>query len=402
MRTLFALGLLLVVQALPASSAQSWSSAPSMGTARTGASGVVLDGRLYVMGGADASGTPLSTAEVFDPTTGWESIEDLNDARVDAAAAVLNGQIILMGGRGRSGEAINKVEVYDAQLDRWESFEDLDEEREGLGAVAFEGRLFAFGGADDDGGLLNTVEAYTSDWESYPEWVLAPPRARFGIVAFEEAVILAGGFSTFGPLTRVDRYLPEQASTVSLPPLSVARGGITLASALGVLFAIGGRDASDAVRADVEVLHPDAGSWIPIAPLPQAREGALSAVIGDDVYVVGGTDRFGSVLASVVSLSARAVDDEDGPNELRPSLRVVGANPARSQTAFEIGLPAPGSVRLRIVDVLGREVATLLDAVWPAGTERISWDLSHLPSGLYHVCLDAPSGRMIVPVTRAR
>ena len=40
-------------------------------------------------------------------------------------------------------------------------------------------------------------------------------------------------------------------------------------------------------------------------------------------------------------------------------------------------------VRLIVYDVVGREVARLVDAAMPTGQHRATWDASGLPSGTY-------------------
>ena len=46
---------------------------------------------------------------------------------------------------------------------------------------------------------------------------------------------------------------------------------------------------------------------------------------------------------------------------------------------------------LKIYDLLGREVATLVNEVKPAGTYEIEFDASDLPSGVYFYKLSAGS-----------
>jgi len=46
-------------------------------------------------------------------------------------------------------------------------------------------------------------------------------------------------------------------------------------------------------------------------------------------------------------------------------------------------------VRLTIHDVLGREIATLVDGTITAGRHVVRWDASPYPSGLYLVRLKA-------------
>ncbi len=68
-------------------------------------------------------------------------------------------------------------------------------------------------------------------------------------------------------------------------------------------------------------------------------------------------------------------------------------NPFNSQTAISYQLPAPSGVEgsaaswvnLRVFDLLGREVATLVNGIRASGTHTVQWNAGFLPSGMY-VC----------------
>ena len=64
-------------------------------------------------------------------------------------------------------------------------------------------------------------------------------------------------------------------------------------------------------------------------------------------------------------------------------------NPFRGQATLRYALPATGRVVLKVYDMLGREVATLVDGMLPAGTHEVHFDAPHLASGLYLYHLDA-------------
>ncbi|MEL6615024.1 MAG: hypothetical protein AAFQ43_04770, partial [Bacteroidota bacterium] len=81
----------------------------------------------------------------------------------------------------------------------------------------------------------------------------------------------------------------------------------------------------------------------------------------------------------------------------------VGPNPFRARTAWSFGLDAPATIRLTVTDVLGREVAALLDGPLAAGEHRAEWDAADAAPGVYLWRLSADgqaveSGR----VTRVR
>ncbi len=58
-------------------------------------------------------------------------------------------------------------------------------------------------------------------------------------------------------------------------------------------------------------------------------------------------------------------------------------NPFNPRTAISYQLPANSFVNLRVYDVLGREVATLVDGTRAAGFYTAHWDASSMPSGVY-------------------
>lgn len=84
--------------------------------------------------------------------------------------------------------------------------------------------------------------------------------------------------------------------------------------------------------------------------------------------------------------------------------RLLGAapNPTAGRTTLALDLPAAGPVRLSVVDVVGREVAALVDGSLPAGRHDVAWDAGPLASGLYLVRLVAAGGVEARPVTVAR
>ena len=63
-------------------------------------------------------------------------------------------------------------------------------------------------------------------------------------------------------------------------------------------------------------------------------------------------------------------------------------NPFNPTTTFEYGLTEQAHVRIRVYDVVGRMVSTLVDGVQQAATYSITFDASHLASGVYFYRLE--------------
>ena len=65
-------------------------------------------------------------------------------------------------------------------------------------------------------------------------------------------------------------------------------------------------------------------------------------------------------------------------------------NPFNPTTAIEYGLAVQAKVRLDVFDTLGRRVATLVDGIQQAATYTVTFDASHLASGVYIYRLQTP------------
>lgn len=89
-----------------------------------------------------------------------------------------------------------------------------------------------------------------------------------------------------------------------------------------------------------------------------------------------------------LNLTPTAADDDQIPH---PSSFVLSAypNPFNAQTTIAFDLPESGDVSLKLFDLLGREVATLLNERMNAGTHTINYSASELPSGVYFAALEA-------------
>ncbi|MBI5471340.1 MAG: T9SS type A sorting domain-containing protein [Ignavibacteriae bacterium] len=64
-------------------------------------------------------------------------------------------------------------------------------------------------------------------------------------------------------------------------------------------------------------------------------------------------------------------------------------NPFNPETKIKYQIPNSNHVTLKVFDLLGREVATLVDELKPAGTFETAFDASKLSSGIYTYRLQA-------------
>jgi hypothetical protein len=64
-------------------------------------------------------------------------------------------------------------------------------------------------------------------------------------------------------------------------------------------------------------------------------------------------------------------------------------NPFNPSTSISFTLPSKSFVSLKVFDLLGREVATLVNEQKPAGTYTQKWNAANVSSGIYFYRLQA-------------
>lgn len=77
-------------------------------------------------------------------------------------------------------------------------------------------------------------------------------------------------------------------------------------------------------------------------------------------------------------------------------------NPFNPSTWISYSIQNSGHVRLAITDILGREVAVLLDKEEEPGSHRVQFDGSRLASGVYYCRLHKPGGIEVIPILLAK
>lgn len=85
---------------------------------------------------------------------------------------------------------------------------------------------------------------------------------------------------------------------------------------------------------------------------------------------------------------------EDHPSEF--SLAQNYPNPFNPSTTIQFALPKSGYVKGVVYDIIGREIATLLDGEMTAGNHSVDWDASNLLSGVYFFRIQAGNHSSVI------
>ncbi len=123
----------------------------------------------------------------------------------------------------------------------------------------------------------------------------------------------------------------------------------------------------------------------------------------ETVIYITSTDP-GFEIPALPALPYGAVYTSVGREELPGSVKLSRnyPNPFNPETIIEYTLPRAESVRLVVYDLLGREVARLVDGLQPAGRHRVRFAAGELSSGAYVYRLETAGERRVQTMILAR
>ena len=280
------------------SSAATWTSA-NPGTAKVGIGGLVSGvavGSTTITassGGISSSPDKLTVTAAAAPLDLWTTQAPIGTARDNDANAVLNGQVFVFGGAPTGTSVLASMEVYDPPSNTWPGFNSLTlapwpsmpAPRYGLAAVPINGVIYIMGGANQVNGQgpiypILAFDPKTNAFLSTVPGTSTPlanlPTGRYGFhaVAVDGLIYTIGG-SAFVPggITVADWMLKTAGATSGTP--------ITLpATANGTpyYFIVTAVDATTGIEspASVEVSATPQASYA-----MGATPSALSTVAGD-------------------------------------------------------------------------------------------------------------------------
>ncbi len=153
-----------------------------------------------------------------------------------------------------------------------------------------------------------------------------------------------------------------------------------------LLFKLEG-DTDGAVNVELERSIGVANAWTEVSfDMSHANPAHVyqKVVLIFDLGTVGdGSNNFTFYLDDITNTTSTSVDRTDLDSPVGFSLSQNYPNPFNPSTMIGYTLMESGMTRLTVFDMLGREVAVLVDQNQAAGSYQVSFDASGLPTGMY-------------------
>lgn len=268
------------------------------------------DGRVLVVGGRNADGQAVATAELYSSDTGiWTLTKSLKtDPRSNHTATLLpDGRVLVVGGGNRGislYEKYGSAEIFDPVTEEWTVTGSLIQARDWHTSTLLpDGRVLVVGGLDDKHNPIASIEIYEP---TTGKWSVGIPmktrRAGHAAVLLQDgSVLIVGGASNPDDSRIVEVFDPETgqwATTGSLNEPAVDRWPATLLND-GRVVIVGGTGYSRYLSR-AEVYDPVARSWSLTGSLRKARSNHTATLLPDGrILVAGGFDGCGGSCGNV-------------------------------------------------------------------------------------------------------
>ena len=179
-----------------------------------------------------------------------------------------------------------------------------------------------------------------------------------------------------------------ESGTVNEDPKFVKFGGTNLMVEQMVnhrknkIFGFWGWDTEDDAKADP--WHFAVLEW----PLPENFAYTANLPKGTHGYSVGSLQWYPSEMAQYYKTTS-INDDNSNTVPVAYELKQNYPNPFNPSTTIEAAIPVRSTVSIKVFNLLGQEVANLLNEVRDAGSVKVNFNASNLSSGVYFYRLEA-------------
>jgi len=392
----------------------SWSTVSEMPNIRVGQSAAVIDGKIFVFGGVSdtvsvdelgCGGIANPKMDVFDPMTNkWDTTKSvMHIGRVSMSACVFEGKIYSLGGQAFGCyENLSSIEVYDPMTNTWDTTKSrMPENRAGLSANVVNGKIYIIGGWNS-----STPKYKTAIWEYDPindVWdttksEMPTARAYLTTSVVDGKIYAFGGMNddnTFDGLNTLEIYDPatnEWDTTKKVLP--AARTYLKSVAVNDAIYIFGGTSNAFAEAMDnVWKYNTRTDTYEVLTPILTGVVSGSVSLVDSSIYLMGGsiTPWPWNQFLQVVLKFDLITDIGEKENPLSKIFKLYSnhPNPFNSSTTIEFTLPKSEFVELKVYNILGKEVSTLVSTKLNQGNHTYTFDGSNLASGIYYYQLTA-------------
>jgi hypothetical protein len=289
----------------PAVNHNTWTAGKPMPVPTTQSSAGVVKGEVYVVGGANSSGTIIGDTQIYNPANGsWSTATSLPAATSDGGGAVVKNIFYFLGGSQDGSTCSNAVWAYTPKTKVWSAKASMPIGRCSLGVTVEKNIIYVVGGVSGSE-RLTSVESYnpaTNTWTEEAPLSVGKSEPSVGLVS-GKTIVAADGFTTSGDNGDNEGYSAVTNSWTSYKSDPTPRNTACGAGVGGSMYVAGGYPGGGSgtpALALNESFKVAKNSWATLAPMPQASMFSAAALYKGQLYCIGGQSSYlGTVLGNV-------------------------------------------------------------------------------------------------------
>ena len=339
-----------------------WTVGVPLPTTRTGGSMTTCNGKLYYIGGGATTVTAgTNTCYEYDPSTGaWTSKATMPASLAAHSSVCWGDSVIFVVGGPYSGSATNlNVHYYRVGSNTW-------------------------------GTITNSLPT-------------GQGRRAYGLGISGNKIVMAAGYNTTYLKSTYVGTIGSDATSITWvagPNVPTTYAGLSRpgGTALGDFFyLVGGEQAGGGYHTTTYVYSVPSNTWFgTISPMPHGRSNIFNSITArciDDtvrVFSPGGYSGSAQNFFDVTGCGSILVNVTPTPETPKSyNLSQNHPNPFNPTTKINYSIPTSGMVTLKVYDILGKEVATLVNEVKAPGSYIVEFNGSNLSSGTYFYRLES-------------
>ncbi|MFA3783787.1 T9SS type A sorting domain-containing protein [Melioribacteraceae bacterium 4301-Me] len=364
--------------------------------------------KFYVLGGySDSLKEVVDWIQEFDLVSGkWKIVGHMKTARSFFVTALFDNKIFSLGG-------VPLVNGYDNSIESWDilagdssivyDYEDSFSRQYATGHLVSTS-IYLIGGNKINSSenipyivqydLINKKVLFTLDFPS-----MEKPQEHMSMFVNDAIYIYGGNYNV--PLNWISKFSISTKQLERLPQTLIeprAGGAAVYNQQLQMGFIVGGYNEGkkNGMKTTEKVIFNGDGtvSVYEGAPLKYARINPMLVSYENTVVVFGGKGEDGKIVPYIELLfnpqkPTPVISEDKIPTNFTLSQNYP--NPFNPTTNISFTLPHVSYVTLKVYDVLGKEISTLLNGEISAGNHSVLFNAINLPSGVYFYRLEAHS-----------
>lgn len=262
-----------------------WVYATPMQEARKNSTVTALDGKIYVLGGENATGSLKSFAIYDTGRKTWEPLPDYPGTETGICRAAMfpyNNEIMVIGGQtdtSATTKLLNSVYAFNTDTKQWQKKADMEEGRTNLAAAVSKDKLYAWTKA----GATDKAEIYDIKTDTWETAVMPDTSTVIDAASVDNRVFVLkeDGEKMFWQEYLLEDNVFEDAGVEC--PFAVSYKYKATAVISGKIYMV-----KEAETKEVLVYDAYTDEWSQISVMNLTKKDSVLVASGNDVYSIGG------------------------------------------------------------------------------------------------------------------